>query len=267
MGWTNPSITGTPTISPSDTIRWKSFGAASSGNPNPIRTPAQSNTEIISINNDVISQLTTGDVRSNYVMNGATWTVNGFAPTNFFQILGSPSNGAIVGTSVLSNSTIETTTQGVNTVLQPSMQDKTCFTCHISSTGTVVGGSNVKGYNVSHDFGALLPMTSFTSNPGYTLSGSPGNVFADVSFGQFVFVPIQLGVSPFGGFQGNVSFTVAGLPQGVNAIFDRVSTSNVANMILAVSPQTLSGVSNVEVTGTSGNLKSTTMISLTVKRK
>lgn len=125
-----PNIQAEPgqTISPSDTIRWKAWGKASSpGN------PAASNTEIISINNSVMNQLGATDVRRNYMMTGSTWTIFGASP-----------NGANeVGTNQLANTTMETYQQGASTLKDGS----NCFSCH--STNLV---------DVSHVFRALKPL-------------------------------------------------------------------------------------------------------------
>lgn len=77
-----PATTPPPfTISPSDTIRWKAFGAASDISPNPIDgNTANSNTEIISINDNISGMMAAGDVRNNYFMTGATWTIGGGPP-------------------------------------------------------------------------------------------------------------------------------------------------------------------------------------------
>jgi hypothetical protein len=122
------------TISASDTLRWKPFGGASNVSPNPIdSSTAASNTEIISINNSVRGQLVGGDIRGNYIMSGATWTIGGAAP-----------NGANeVGTSQLANSTMETYQQGTGTTKSGS----NCFSCHQPNTT-----------DVSHVFQPLKPL-------------------------------------------------------------------------------------------------------------
>ena len=91
-------------ISPSNTMRVHPFGA------NP--TNAASNAEVISINNDVIGSLAAGDVRKNYMMIGATWTIRGEDPMV----------GVQAGTTFLSNTTMETYQQGGN-----------CLGCHASN--------------------------------------------------------------------------------------------------------------------------------------
>lgn len=116
------------TIGPSNTIRRQPWGKPPGD--------SASNTEIISINNNVRGLMTAGDVRSNYVMTGATWTIFG-AP---------PGPGNQVGTNKLSNTTMETYQQeggGTN-----------CFTCH---SGDMLGDQFGEG--LSHVFGPLNPLT------------------------------------------------------------------------------------------------------------
>jgi hypothetical protein len=101
---------GSP-ITPSNTQRLNPWGLA--GTPG---TSVPSNTQIVSINNSVLSQLVSGDMRKNYFMLGATWTTNGQPPT---AVPPNTSAGVQVGTNAMSNSTMETYVQGTN-----------CFTCH-----------------------------------------------------------------------------------------------------------------------------------------
>jgi hypothetical protein len=135
------------TVGPSNTIRWKAWGAAADLSPNPLKNSAASNSEIISINNSVrglLATLATGDVRGNYLMTGATWTFGG-GPTNTNQ----------VGTSQLANTTMETYQQGsdnqaihVDPVTHVSVtQRNNCFLCH--SAGDT---------SISHVFDDLKPL-------------------------------------------------------------------------------------------------------------
>jgi hypothetical protein len=137
-------------ISPSDTIRWKTWGAASNLSPNPADlSGAASNTEILSINNNVRGMMKTGDIRSNYIMTGATWTIDGDSPIPTFSNP-QPSDpptapGAQVGTSQLANTTMETYQQGKDTTTTHGGSN--CFSCHVSNTT-----------RVSHVYGPLLPL-------------------------------------------------------------------------------------------------------------
>jgi hypothetical protein len=143
-----PTITNlapSTSIAPGNTMRWKPFGAATDVNPNPVDPSiAVSNTEIIAVNNSINNPtapfLTSGDVRLNYVMTGATWTAGGAAPTG--APAGFPVGGNQVGTSSLANTTMETYEQGSPTSPQTQAKGSNCFSCH--------NGSNTT--NVSHVF-------------------------------------------------------------------------------------------------------------------
>jgi hypothetical protein len=124
MSYVSPNIVASDknTIGASDTLRWKAWGAASDVSPNPIAgSAALSNSDVISSNNSVIGQLVPGDVRRNYIMTGATWTIGGAAPGVNNQ----------VGTSQLANSTMETYQQSLDTLHR---SDNNCFACHRSNT-------------------------------------------------------------------------------------------------------------------------------------
>ena len=114
------------TISQSNTIRWKAWGRGSPA--------ANSNTELISINNSVLGKLASGDVRKNYILTGATWTIGGQPPTSTNQ----------VGTNKMANTTMETYHQGSNPMATTGTN---CFTCH---------GTNLTV--VSHIFPPLQPL-------------------------------------------------------------------------------------------------------------
>lgn len=147
MSFSSPNIVSVSpfSISPSDTIRWKPFGGATDISPNPLDpSTAASNTEIISINNAVSGLIASGDIRNNYVMGGATWTIGGASPSPAFSNPTPGNPGNQVGTSQLANTTMETYQQGSNA---QATGGSNCFSCH---------GSNSTG--VSHVFNALKPL-------------------------------------------------------------------------------------------------------------
>ena len=136
MTFSSPDIVALTgfTISPSNVIRWKPFGGAANATPNPAdASTAASNTEIISIDNSVGSKMPSGDVRDNYYMTGSTWTINGGAFNGNFGNPGNPGvvTGAAVGTSQLSNTTMETYQQ-VNANFDKFSNN--CFSCHETNT-------------------------------------------------------------------------------------------------------------------------------------
>jgi hypothetical protein len=156
-------------ISPSDSIRWKPWGAAADLGPNPIsggefasdaQRVAASNTEILSINNNVRGMMAQGDIRRHYILSGATWTKPGTLPSPCFAPPAPGASSTQVGTSQLANSTMETYQQGHNNTTKGGGSN--CFSCHVSPTksGCDVspeGPSHVDG--LSHIYGELLPLT------------------------------------------------------------------------------------------------------------
>jgi len=141
MRFNSPNIDSLPPfhITPSNTIRRKAWGGAFNASPNPLDpTTAASNSEIISINNNVRGFLDSADVRNNYLFTGATWTIGGAAPTGQFP------SGNEVGTSQMENSTLETYQQGTSNMFSAGSN---CFGCHQSNT-----------VNVSHMFFPVKPL-------------------------------------------------------------------------------------------------------------
>lgn len=132
-----PGVCGTTgTIGPSNTLRSKAWGAASNVSPNPIDgSTTASNTEIISLNDSIRGMMPAGDIRNNYFMTGATWTIGGAAPSATNQ----------VGTSQLANTTMETFQQGSDNTTTNGTSN--CFDCHTSNLTSV-----------SHVFNALKPL-------------------------------------------------------------------------------------------------------------
>jgi hypothetical protein len=134
---------GSFTISPSNTLRTKPFGAATNVSPNPLdSSPAASNSEIISINNNIGAMMPSGDIRNNYIMSGATWAIPG-SP-------GPSGTGVEVGTSQLDNSTMETYDQGPST-----LGGFSCLDCHSSTNANGTTNTTTFVAGVSHVFFAI----------------------------------------------------------------------------------------------------------------
>ncbi len=140
-------------IQPSDTIRRKAWGGASNSKPNPlVLATADSNSDLIKTNNSVRGMLASADVRTNYILTGATWTALGFRPRGSFT----PPNanaGEEVGTSKLTNTTMETYQQGIDSTFQSGTN---CFTCHDGFDPNTNQSSN--SVLVSHLWETLDPL-------------------------------------------------------------------------------------------------------------
>jgi len=131
------------TISPSNTIRGNAWGGTTGVSPNPVdATVAASNSELISINDNVRGMLSGADVRNNYIMTGATWTINGIGFNGNFGNPGNPGivSGRAVGTSQMANTTMETYQQGWNIPTHATTFNQfsnNCFSCHGTNTTSV----------------------------------------------------------------------------------------------------------------------------------
>ena len=124
------STTGGP-VAGTSVMRLAPWGRANNQTPNPlVASVAASNTQIVSINNDVHSQMDPADVRNQYLFMGATWTEGGAAPTGSFGSL--PSGQRRQRTSDLANSTLETFTQSA-----VFSSGSGCFGCHLTNTTDV----------------------------------------------------------------------------------------------------------------------------------
>jgi len=141
------------TIRPSNTIRGSPWGGAGDVSPNPLdNTVSDSNSELISINNNVRGMLNSADVRNNYIMTGVTWTING---DPFNMNFGNPGNPGIVtgrgvGTSQMANTTMETYQQALDPVTHRTSFNalgNNCFVCHSGNQTSV-----------SHIFPAIKPL-------------------------------------------------------------------------------------------------------------
>jgi len=129
----NIQASGSFNITASDTLRQAPFGTPYNQTPpNPVdATPAAANTELISLNNNIMAQMAaagaSADVRNNYFQSGTTWTNGGASPT------GSYPTGNEVGTNYLTNSTMETYQQSPNN----NVGGTNCFSCHQTNTTAV----------------------------------------------------------------------------------------------------------------------------------
>lgn len=136
-------------ISPSNTQRTKPWGSGIDVQPNAENTsPAASNSEIIAINNSVMSKLVGKDVRKNYLFIGATWTNSGAGPNGYSYNPAVDSlavNGVAIGASQLANSTMETYAQNG----EKYNAYGSCFSCHSNQNG-------LKPNDLSHVYNDLL---------------------------------------------------------------------------------------------------------------
>jgi hypothetical protein len=159
------------TISPSDTLRTAAFGMPNGTFSDPALGVSNviSNTNVISANNQVLTAMPQGDVRNNYYLLGAIWTINGVPPSaqDCLNAVLNPSQGQTnqVGTCMLENSTMETYAQLDQNWQQPTGFQSSCFDCHVASATS----SGVTSTDTSHIYSATYPLGSAV--PGMTTAG------------------------------------------------------------------------------------------------
>jgi hypothetical protein len=96
--------------------------------------------------------------------------------------------------------------------------------------------------------------------PDFTLSASPNSL----SVNQGASGTSTITINPANGFAGSVSLSASGLPSGVSASFNPVSTTGSSTLTFTASSTAATGSSTVTITGVSGSLTRTTAIRLTV---
>ena len=99
-----------------------------------------------------------------------------------------------------------------------------------------------------------------STSPSFRLSSSPSSV----TMTQGASGTSTISVIPQNGFNGNVALSASGLPSGVTASFNPVSTASTSTLTLTASSAATTGTASVTITGTSGSLTSITTVSLTV---
>lgn len=132
----------------------------------------------------------------------------------------------------------------------------------LSAAGTAAIGTLT--VTITGTSGGLTSTTtlSLTVNPqgNFTLSASPSSL-AIVQGGSG---SSSITVNALNGFNSSVNLAASGLPAGVTASFNPITTTGSSTLTLTASSATTIGPAAVTITGTVGNLMSSTTLSLTV---
>lgn len=152
---------------------------------------------------------------------------------------------------------------GVTANFNPNPTSTTSTLTLSAASGAATGTVTVTIQGVS---GALTNSTtiSLTVNPlvqSFTLAASP-NALTIAKGGAGGTSTIT--VTPVNGFSGNVTLAASGLPTGVTAVFSPNPTTSTSTLTLSASSTAKVGKATVTITGTSGTLKATTTVALTV---
>ncbi len=137
-----------------------------------------------------------------------------------------------------------------------STSDSAFSPAYGTSTGWdfATGIGTVNAANLVNNWPAPSP------KPSFTLSASP----ASLTITQGTSGGSIINVTPQNGFNGSVSFSATGLPNGVNAFFGSNPDPASTALTLTASATAAIGTVTVTIAGTSGSLTSQTTINLTV---
>ena len=146
---------------------------------------------------------------------------------------------------------------GVTASFSPNPTNNSSTLTLTASSTAAVGRATV---TITGTSGTLTSSTTLTLGiyaPTFTIS-TPG----PVSLGQGTATPVYFYVNPQYGFNGNVNFSVAGLPSGVTASFSPNPTTGNTVLTLTASGTAAVGQSTLTVTGTSGSQTASSTLTL-----
>jgi subtilase family serine protease len=133
----------------------------------------------------------------------------------------------------------------------------------------ITSGSNglptTTGYDLATGWGSpnganLINSLTGPAGPGFSLAASPFSV----ALAQGSSASTTITVTDGGGFTGNVTLSVSGLPNGVTAVFNPNPTATTSTLTFTASDSAATGTVSLTITGKSGSLTSQTSVSLSV---
>lgn len=147
---------------------------------------------------------------------------------------------------------------GVTASFSPNPTTGTSVMTLTTSSATALGTYNL---TITGTSGTLTSATTLsltvTTQPSFTLSASPSSV----TLLQGTSTTTEITVTGHNGFAGNVTLTASSLPYGVTASFTPNPTTGTSLLTLTASSSAPPEPISILVTGTSGNLTATTIVS------
>ncbi len=270
-GTVNLSVSGLPT------------GATASFNPTSVNSSGSSTMAVSTNSSTPVGSypLTiTGTSGSLSHTAGVTLVVNA-APTPDFALSATPSSQTIVAGSSTSytatvaasggfngavNLSVSGLPSGANASFNPATVNSSgSSTMSVTTSATTPAGSYP--LTITGTSGALTHTTSVTlvvtqAAADFSLSATPSS--RTVRRGASTTYTVT--VTPSGGFNSTVSFSVSGLPSGARASFSPATVTGSGSTTMTVTTSSTRGTFPLTITGTGGGLKHTASVSLTVTR-
>ncbi len=148
---------------------------------------------------------------------------------------------------------------GVTAVWSPNPTSSYTTLTLTASSSTAVGPSKLTITGTSGSITSSSTTTLTIHQPSFTVYGP-----TSVDIGQGGSANTYVAITPEYGFNGNVTFSVTGLPSGVTALWNPNPTSGSTSLSLNASNSTATGSSQITITGTSGGAAASTTATLTV---
>jgi hypothetical protein len=202
-----------------------------------------------------------------------TLTVN---PAGDYSLSASPSTLTVArgtnGTSTIAvnplngfNSSVSLSASGlpsgVTAAFNPGSTTGTSTVTFTASTNAVLGTVTVTITGASGNLSRITAVALTVSPPpNFALSASPNSL----SLARGAAVTSTITVTSQNGFAGSVRLSASGLPRGVTAAFNPISTPGTSTLTLSANSTASTGTFSVRIRGTSGTLTHTITISLTV---
>ena len=140
MSGSSPTCTGG--IVPSNTARTYPWGSTANSTDSAV---VSNNTLLLSINQSVRGQLTSGDVRGNYLQTGGIWTS---APS-------ATADAPIPNTSSFSSGDLRGSLEAFNATMETYVQGTSCFSCHAQSS---TAPNSFQPFQLSHIYSQIAPV-------------------------------------------------------------------------------------------------------------
>ncbi|HTB19780.1 MAG TPA: protease pro-enzyme activation domain-containing protein, partial [Bryobacteraceae bacterium] len=159
------------------------------------------------------------------------------------------------------NLTVSGLPAGVTASFSPASAMTSSVLTLIAGSSAAAGTSTITVTGTSGSLAntARLALT-ITATSAFTISATP----ADLTLTSGGSNTTTIAITPQNGFKGPVTLAASGLPAGVTASFTETSPTGGGKLTLTATNSVATGASIVTITGTSGSLRMTTTINLTV---
>jgi hypothetical protein len=159
------------------------------------------------------------------------------------------------------NLTVTGLPTGVKAVFKPPTTSTESTLTLTASPNATLGQTTLAIIGTSGNLAGSASVSLNVSAPNFGMTASPDSITLDQNSSATNTVTIY----PEQGFSGDVTLANTALPAGVTATFNPNPATSSSTMTLTVSAQAKTGTETITIGGTSGKMRQTTALRLTVK--